>query len=153
MEEKFDSTESTMWHKNNVERIMNVIITELQNRAQHHDESKLESPEKETYDKCIPLLKERKYGTVEYLKVREAMAKEGLSHHYEVNRHHPEHFPNADISYMTLVDLVEMFVDHYASSLNSDADYFKGEKMNAERYHYSDQIYQILINTAKEYFE
>ena len=60
MAEKYDSTEATMWHKDNIERIMNVIIAELQNRAQHHDESKLSSPEKETYDKYIPLLKERK---------------------------------------------------------------------------------------------
>jgi hypothetical protein len=36
---------------------------ELLNRAMVHDDSKLESPEKEMFDKYTPLLKETTYGS------------------------------------------------------------------------------------------
>lgn len=152
--ENYDSTYDTLIHKKNIEHVLlDVLIPELEKRAKEHDNSKLVNPEKETYDKYIPILKQAKYGTVEYLKIREAMKEEGLKHHFKANRHHPEHYPNNDISHMTLVDLIEMFADHYASSLRSDTGYVKGEKINKDQYHYDDQIYQIMINTYNEYFK
>lgn len=150
----YDSTIDTEKHKKNIEYVMlEVLIPELVRRAEEHDNSKLRPPEKECYDKYIPQLRTEKYGTAPYLKIRKAMESEGLKHHYEENRHHPEHFPNNDISHMNLVDLLEMFADHYASSLLSDTGYVPGEKNNAKRYNYDDQILKIFLNTYNDYFK
>lgn len=152
MEKTYDSTKDTLEHKRNIEHvILEIIIPELRKRAEEHDNSKLESPEKETYDKYIPLLKDAKYGSPEYYNIRNAMNKEGLAHHYKENRHHPEHYPNDDISHMTLIDLIEMFADHVAASQRSDTGYEKGEEANNKKYKYSDQLYKIMINTYKEF--
>lgn len=148
----YDSTQDTMAHKKNIEHvILDIIVPELIRRAEHHDDSKLQSPEKECYDEYIPQLKLAKYGSGEYLKLKMAMQKEGLDHHYSENSHHPEHFPNNDISKMNLFDLVEMFADHYAASLRSDTGYAVGEKKNASQYHYDNQILSIFLNTYNEY--
>lgn len=149
----YDSTKDTMTHKENIKKVMSVIIKELENRMEHHDDSKLESPEKEAYDKYIPLLKDAEYGSLEYYEIKRKMAKECLDHHYKVNRHHPEHYENSDISNMTIVDLVEMFCDHLAASMVSDSTYEKGEKVNKGRYHYSNQVFEIFMNTYDEFFK
>ena len=147
----YDSSKDTLQHKEHVRHIIeDILVPELLERAKNHDNSKLESPEKETYDKYIPELRKAKYGSSEYLKITEEMKKTGMGHHTKVNRHHPEHFPNSDISHMNLIDLVEMFADHYAASLRSDTGYEKGEKMNAERFHYDNQILSIFLNTHKD---
>lgn len=148
----YDSTVDAKKHIAAIQRLFNnVIIPELEKRKESHDESKFKSPEKETYDKYIPMLKETKYGTDEYYEVRKKMEQEGLKHHYEVNRHHPEHFPGG-INDMTLIDVVEMFCDWYAASLNSDTGFKSGLKNNKNKFHMSEQLYQIFLNTYKEYF-
>lgn len=149
----YDSTKDTMLHKKNIEDVMlNFIIPELIKRAEDHDNSKLQYPEKECYDKYIPQLRLAKYGTSEYMKIRLAMKKKGLDHHFAENRHHPEYFGN-DISKMNLFDLIEMFADHYASSLVSDTKYDIGEMKNSKNYHYDKQILQIFLNTYNEYLK
>ena len=149
----YDSTQDTMKHIKNIQKVMDgTIIPELQKRSKNHDKSKLESPEKETYDEFIPKLREEKYGTPEYLKLRAEMEKKGLKHHYESNRHHPEHFKDG-INDMTLIDVLEMFSDWYAASLVSDTDFVDGLKMNKSRMNISDQLYIILMNTYNEYFK
>lgn len=149
----YDSYNDTMKHIGIIQKTFdNVIIPELEKRKRDHDLSKLQPPEKETYDKYIPLLQDTKYGTTEYNEIRDKMAKEGTAHHYKVNRHHPEHFKNG-IKDMTLIDIMEMFVDWYAASQRSDTDFTKGLKMNKERFNISDELYQILLNTYNEYFK
>ena len=148
----YDSTVDAKKHIAAIQRLFNnVIIPELEKRKESHDESKFKSPERETYDKYIPMLKETKYGSDEYYEVRKKMEQEGLKHHYEVNRHHPEHFPGG-INDMTLIDIVEMFCDWYAASLNSDTGFKSGLKNNKNKFHMSEQLYQIFLNTYKEYF-
>lgn len=148
----YDSTVDAKKHIAAIQRLFNnVIIPELEKRKESHDESKFKSPERETYDKYIPMLKETKYGSDEYYEVRKKMEQEGLKHHYEVNRHHPEHFPGG-INDMTLIDVVEMFCDWYAASLNSDTGFKSGLKNNKNKFHMSEQLYQIFLNTYKEYF-
>ena len=148
----YDSTVDAKKHITAIQRLFNnVIIPELEKRKESHDESKFKSPERETYDKYIPMLKETKYGSDEYYEVRKKMEQEGLKHHYEVNRHHPEHFPGG-INDMTLIDVVEMFCDWYAASLNSDTGFKSGLKNNKNKFHMSEQLYQIFLNTYKEYF-
>lgn len=41
-----DSTEATLKHKKWVKRLMLSLLDDYANRAEHHDDSKLESPEK-----------------------------------------------------------------------------------------------------------
>ena len=149
--EKYDSYFDTVEHKKNVENVMNVLISELEKRKNTHDNSKLEEPEKSCYDTYIPLLKKTKYGTVEYDEVKEKMEDIGLNHHYKVNRHHPEHFENG-IRDMTLVDIVEMFCDHYAASLRSDTTYDDGIKVNSNKYQFGEALEKIFLNTYYEYF-
>lgn len=148
---EYDSTIDARSHITTVNRFMSKIIVELEKRSTYHDASKLEEPEKSCYDKYIPLLKEAKYGTPEYLEIRKNMEKEGLKHHYEANRHHPEHFKDG-INDMTLVDIVEMFIDWQAASQRSDTGFKEGLKSNRKRYGINEQLYRIFLNTDKEYF-
>lgn len=75
-----------------------------------------------------------------------------LEHHYKNNRHHPEHFKNG-IEGMTLVDLCEMISDWKAATLrHDDGDILKSIEMNQQRFGYTDELKQILINTVNEYF-
>lgn len=149
----YDSTIDVKLHIEKIQDLlMTIAVPELTQRAHDHDKSKLTNPEKETYDKYIPMLKKVKYGTPEYNSIKEEMAKYGLSHHYSVNRHHPEHFENG-IKDMTLFDITEMFFDWYAASLRSDTGFEKGLLMNKERYNISDELYSIFINTYNEYMK
>lgn len=149
----YDSTIDAKAHIAKIQYVLNNIIApELLNRALNHDKSKLEDPEKETYDKYIPLLQKVKYGTPEYNKLKDEMAETGVGHHYSVNRHHPEHFENG-VRDMTLVDIIEMLCDWYSASLRSDTGFEKGLLMNKDRYGISDDLTQIFINTYNEYLK
>ena len=91
-EKMYDSTRDADIHKDNIQYVWGIIKKYMQYKIDHHDDSKYMDPEKPVYDKYIPLLRKYKYGTPEYKKVREEMERDGLTHHYAVNRHHPEHF-------------------------------------------------------------
>ena len=146
----YDSTVDAVAHIKKIQYIFNnVVIPEFEKRAKEHDQSKFESPEKETYDKYIPMLQKTTYGSKEYYDVRKQMAAGGTEHHYQVNRHHPEHFENG-IRGMNLFDLTEMFFDSFAASLRSDTGFEKGLEMNKNRFGMSDDLYQILVNTYNE---
>lgn len=148
----YDSTYDTEKHIAEIKRVFNfVILPELEKRKENHDQSKLVNPEKECYDKYIPMLKEVKFGSKEYVEVRNKMHEDGLKHHFEVNRHHPEHFPDG-IESMTLIDIVEMFCDWMASSKYSDTSFKDGLKFNKKKFKMSEQLYNIFLNTYKEYF-
>lgn len=151
MEEKYDSIKDYMAHVIRVKKNMAILMCDLEERARTHDMSKTQSPEKEGYDKYIPLLRTAKYGTEAYNKIREDMRKDCLDHHYEVNRHHPEHFENG-IRDFTIVDLFEYFVDCYSSSLLSDTPFEEGVKINAKKHNLPPELVQIFINTVREYF-
>jgi len=144
----YDSEKDTREHIRHVDHFMKEIFFKLLDRKEKHDASKLEQPEKETYDTLVPRLKLLKYGSPEY----EALLKEmkpALAHHFANNRHHPEHFENG-IDDMTLVDVVEMFCDWMAASIRSDTGFSKGLEVNKKRFNMSDQLYRIFANTAKE---
>ena len=146
----YDSINEYLKHKAHIKEVMeDIMIPLIMSRAENHDKSKTEEPEKSCYDKYIPMLAQTKYGTTEYYEVKQKMLDEGLRHHFSVNRHHPE-FHNNDISNMNLIDLVEMFCDHYAASLESSTGYEAGEKMNSDRYGYNGIMYKILMNTYRD---
>ena len=148
---EYDSTKDTMGHKEKVKKFMNVCIDDLVMRAENHDNSKLESPEKEYFDEYSPKLKDITYCSESYKKCLDGL-KPALDHHYKVSSHHPEHYENG-VNGMTLVDLIELICDWKASSMrHEDGDINKSIEVNKDRFKLSDQLVDILKNTVKEYF-
>ena len=148
----YDSSKETLLHIHNVIKKLNIVITELQKRQILHDESKLSDLEKDTFDKYTPMLKKLTYGSEEYNKALSGM-KEGLKHHYENNKHHPEYWNNG-IHDMSLVDLLEMLCDWIAATeRHSDGDIFRSLEINQKRFGYSDELKNILKNTIYHYFK
>lgn len=145
----YDSTQDTLDHVAKVEGYLSLCADLLRMRAACHDDSKLESPEKEIFDAITPKLKTLTYGSDEYKAALLEMG-EALTHHYANNSHHPEHFDNG-IDGMTLLDLIEMFCDWKAASeRHADGNLGKSLEINRARFGISDQLCQILINTARE---
>ena len=144
----FDSRPDTYAHILTVQRFLLRAIADLQRRLPEHDLSKLESPEKEAYDVISPRLRETVYGSDEYRASLREM-KPAIQHHYAANPHHPEHYENG-IQGMSLLDLVEMICDWKAASLRQPKSMPLAESIryNQERFGYSDELKQVLLNTA-----
>ena len=147
-----DQRPETLKHIYEVKTQIGIVLDVLHLRVLKHDQSKLESPEKEIFDEFTPKLRDTTYGSDEYKQYLSEM-KVALDHHYKMNRHHPEHFEHG-IRGMTLVDLVEMFCDwRAATKRHADGDIFKSIELNQKRFNYSDDIKAILQNTAKAMME
>ena len=145
---EYDSTDDTTKHIQRVNELLAVFGGELTERGKLHDQSKLQDPEKAIFDKVTPALRELTYGSDEYKQQLESM-KEALDNHYANNRHHPEHHEDG-IRGMNLVDLVEMFVDwRAATERHADGDIVESIEKNQERFGYSDDIKQILLNSVE----
>ena len=143
-----DQRPKTIEHITEVRKQISIIADELRRRGLIHDQSKLESPEKEIFDEYTPKLQDTTYGSDEY-KMYLSEMKAALDHHYQANRHHPEHFENG-IRGMNLVDLVEMFCDWLAATKrHTDGDILKSIELNQARFKYSDDLKMILMNTAE----
>ena len=148
--EKYDSYQDTLDHVHKVQKCLNLFAECLKQRARVHDQSKFEEPEKSKFDEVTPKLKNLTYGSQEYKESLEEL-KEALQHHYENNSHHPEYYENG-VYGMDLLDLVEMFWDWYAASTrHNDGDIYKSIEINEERFEITDQLKQILFNTAKNF--
>jgi hypothetical protein len=138
----------TQQHIDKVRKYLRVVAVELLKRGENHDRSKLEDEERATFSRYTDRLKGLTYGSPEYSQCRQEMAG-ALTHHYAKNRHHPEHFKNG-VPDMTLVDLVEMFCDWFASSQrHADGNILKSIEVNKERFGLGDQLASILENTAE----
>lgn len=149
MNETYDSYQDTRDHQGKVYANMQRIYYELWNRSQVHDDSKLESPEKEIFDAVTPKLRGLTYGSDEYKAALVEMG-EALQHHYAHNSHHPEHRSNG-VDGMSLMDVVEMFCDWQAASQrHADGDFGKSLEINKQRFAISDQLASIFENTRKE---
>jgi uncharacterized protein DUF5662 len=146
----YDSRRETLVHSQRVGELMVAVVKELLDRSTCHDRSKTEPPEVDVFDEFTPKLKDSTYGSDEYKGYLDAMG-EGLAHHYASNRHHPEHFENG-VNGMTLVDLVEMLADWKAATeRHADGDLAKSLDIQHDRFGLSDQLSQILRNTAEEF--
>jgi hypothetical protein len=142
----------TLEHKQMVVHYMNLVVKQLLDRAEHHDDSKLESDELPLFDEVTPKLKAMKYDSPEY-KESLAVLKPALEHHYGVNRHHPEHFKRG-IRDMNLIDLVEMMCDWKAStSRQRDGNILKSIDINRDRFQYSKDLQEIFENTVQLFEE
>jgi hypothetical protein len=145
----YDSTEDTKRHIEDVQNEIFRFNAKMFVRATEHDKSKLQSPEKEYFDKYTPLLKELVYGSDEY-KASLAALKPALDHHYANNSHHPEHY-EFGIYDMSLYDIIEMFCDWKAAvKRNKDGDIRKSLDYNRIRFQMSDQLYRIFVKTLAE---
>lgn len=145
---EYDSKDDTIAHVQRVANLLYYVATELMKRAEVHDLSKLQSPEKEYFDKYTPLLQSSTYGSEEYNKHLDKL-REALDHHYKHNSHHPEHYPDG-INGMDLYDLIEMFMDWKAASeRHDDGDIRESIRKNTERFEMSPQLVDIFMNTVK----
>ncbi len=142
----------TLKHIHRVRELLCQFILELDQRAQKHDASKLESPEKEIYGEHGAELGKVVYGSAEHATML-AKVQVANDHHYANNRHHPQHWPNG-VNDMTLVDLVEMLIDWKASSERAkNGNIRKSIEINAKKYEISSQLTEIMENTVRELFQ
>lgn len=73
-----------------------------------------------------------------------------LDFHFSAER--IESWMNSPVSYMTLIDLLEMFIDWTASSRrHADGDINKSIEHNKERFAMSDQLVKIFQNTVRDF--
>lgn len=144
---EYDSKADTLLHIKRVAQLLTEASIELIKRANVHDNSKLNSPEKEFFDEFTPKLKNSTYGSEEYKGFLKEL-KIGLDHHYANNSHHPEHYGNG-INGFDLFDLIEMFFDWKAATeRHADGNIYKSIEINKERFGISDQVCNILRNTC-----
>lgn len=148
MSDTYDSRPETLAHIERVRALLNEVRDGLLVRGEHHDASKLEPPELDTFNEYTPKLKNSTYGSEEYKGFLVGMGT-GLQHHYEHNRHHPEHFENG-VNDMTLVDLIEMLADWKAATeRHDDGDMARSLTVQKERFGISDQLAAVLSNTVE----
>lgn len=142
----------TQKHIELVRKFIRLFTDKLTTRGVDHDRLKLKSPEVEIFTEYTPKLASSTYVSEEYSNFLKEM-KPALEHHYANYRHHPEHFVDG-INDMNLIDLVEMICDWKASTLrHNDGNLLKSIEINAKRFGMSDQLAQILVNTAKLFDE
>lgn len=148
----YDSTADTLLHIKRVNQLLTEAASELIRRANIHDNSKLESPEKELFDEFTPKLKETTYGSDKYKEYLKEL-KVALDHHYQNNTHHPEHYENG-VNGFDLFDLIEMFFDWKAATeRHADGDIMKSIDINKERFGIDEQICDIFRNTVTRYLK
>lgn len=145
----YDSRKDTLDHIEQVRQNIADISMQLHRRAIFHDESKLHDPEKEVFDRIVPLLKDTDYGSDEYRATLKKEMNTGIKHHYEMNDHHPEHFENG-IKGMSLLSLMEMLADWKAANDRKDGDFAAGLRQNQERFNISEELMAIIYKTCEE---
>lgn len=161
----YDSRPDTEAHIARVDELLWEVMANIKTRGDVHDQSKLESPEKPSFDAAASL-REVEYGSPEYDAAKRELGL-ALVHHYKHNSHHPEHYdPTFDVSdgprefdvsdgvavsRMSLLDIIEMLVDWKAATERmKDGDIVKSITINQERFGMTDQLTSILRNTARE---
>ena len=143
--------QATLAHINEVRENIWLLIKELDNRAQIHDASKFDNPEREIFAANTAKLAVTSYGTPEYEALLESI-KPAIENHYSKNRHHPEHFSNG-IEGMDLIDLVEMLANWCAATArNKNGNIHKSIDFNETRFGICPQLAQIFRNTVNRYF-
>lgn len=139
----------TFRHIERVRNLLNIAIKELLNRAEKHDQSKLQEPEVALFTEYTPKLASTTYGSQEYEDLKKAI-KPALDHHYANNRHHPEHHKNG-LDDMNLIDLLEMLLDWKAASeRHNNGNIRKSIEINGDRFNMSPQLIRIFENTVKD---
>jgi len=143
-----ESRFKTMRHIETVRNYLNAVIKDFIWRGERHDQTKLESPEVEIFETYTSKLRNCTYGSDEYKQnIREMQV--AITHHNAHNSHHPEFYENG-INGMTLMDLLEMICDWKAATMrHNDGDIYRSLEINQERFGYSDELKNIMLNTVK----
>lgn len=146
----YDSRPDTIEHILRVRELLYIAQNKLEARGFAHDQSKLQEPEKSTFDACTLKLKVMAYGSDEY-KAALAELKPALDHHYGANSHHPEHYSNG-VDDMDLLDVLEMLIDWKAATerMKGGGDIRRSLEINRDRFKLSPQLASILANTIRE---
>lgn len=145
---KYDSGPDTVKHIARVREHLETVRAELKHRALMHDWTKLHDPEKAAFDSASAL-KDLKYGTPEYDAAKKNLGA-ALDHHYKSHKHHPEHYPNG-INDMSIIDIIEMLCDWKAATERmKDGNMQESLEINRVRFNIDDQLYAVIINTARE---
>lgn len=151
--EELEANLQTWEHIDVIRRMLRMFAVRLIHRGETHDRSKLHPPESDMFAVFTKRLKGMTYGSDEYKECLKEMGQgEGpLRHHYDHNRHHPEHFKEG-LKGMTLVDLVEMWIDWWASvQRHDDGDMMKSIEINKERFDMPDELVAIFENTVNAF--
>ena len=138
-------------HVQLVEFYIRQLACEAMRRGKKHDESKWSEEEYTLFEKYTPKLKNCTYGSDEYKQYLKELTP-ALDHHYQINRHHPEHHMgyHPGIAGMNLIDIMEMLCDWLAATeRHGDGDIFKSIELNQIRFHYSDDIKNVFERTAE----
>jgi hypothetical protein len=145
---RIDSRPGNLLHSLRVGALMVPMIQELAARSVNHDLSKTRPPEVDAFDRAPRQLSEMRYGSDEYNQSL-ALLGPALEHHYAVERHHPQHFPNG-VNGMTLVDLIEMLADWKAAGerMADGGDLARSIRVGTDRFGLTEQLAEILVNTA-----
>ncbi len=146
----YDSAADTNDHIKKVRLNIVDVMANLYRRKFHHDESKLEEPEKSAFDLATPKLKGMAYGSDEYRAILREI-KPALDHHYSFNDHHPEHFSDG-IRGMSLMAIMEMLCDWRAAGQRHDppTPFEKSIAINIDRFKIPQYFSEIIRNTALE---
>lgn len=140
----------TAVHKAHVMKYLLSFSGRLMWRALTHDLSKFGSFERAVFSEVTPQFKDNPYGSDGYKDCLKALGP-ALEHHLASNRHHPEHFGDAGVDGMTLVDLVEMVCDWKAASKrHPGSTLLKSLEVNEKRFSLERQLLRILENTAEQ---
>ncbi len=146
----YDSTAATVEHKLRVSELIGEFCSKMLERAAKHDNSKLSDVEKSKYDGETLKLKHLTYDSPEYKESLERLG-DALTHHYENNSHHPEHYDRG-IEGMNLLDIIEMLLDWKAATeRHNNGDIHVSIEKNQERFGMSDQLVEIFKNTASDF--
>lgn len=148
--EELKTNAETQKHVDLVRLLLKDFAIQLLDRGVEHDRSKFSEEELPVFTEYTQKLKGTTYGSDEYKKYLAEM-KPALDHHYASNRHHPEHFSDG-IRGMTLVDLVEMLFDWWASTQrHADGDIFRSITLNEKRFNIPPELSDIFRNTIKSF--
>lgn len=147
----FDSRPDTWDHIDKVRSNIARCVANLEHRADHHDRTKLEEPEKSAYDRAVPEMRKHHYGTPEH-KAATKLLGSALGHHFEHNSHHPEHYGEAGILGMTLMAVLEMVCDWKAAASRPPGDGTVRLDISAKRFGIGPQLLTIIRNTI-DYLE
>ena len=148
--EQIETEEYIKGHISRVRRHINTFIQLLIRRAEKHDKSKLEEPELSWW-KEMDKEPRYPYGSKEYEQKLKRWSKV-FKHHYQYNRHHPEHYEYG-VSEMTLIDIVEMMCDwlgYKDTTTITEALKICDEQM--VRYNISEELRQVIFNTLLRYY-
>ena len=141
-----DFKEKLFKHIEGVQNYLKTIGLIITTRGYEHDSSKV-SDEEYKYFKMANSIDRNQFKTYEeYLDYVKPTLDKGLKHHYEYNRHHPEHFDNG-VNDMTLIDIIEMIID-WKVSIEQNGKKLEDEiGYNFDKYNISDQLKKIIMNT------